>query len=469
MVIVVAKGDVKMVTIPLEEYEALKALIPLVAALKAEIAELKAQINKNSKNSGKPPSSDKKGAVKNSRTSTGKPSGGQRRHKGNTLNISPTPDKILKLVPKETCECGGHIKVKEEYITRQQTDIVPLQTITTEYRAHDGRCEACNKEHKSSFPKGVDSPASYGKNIAAIITYLTQYQLLPLKRTTELFSDLFGVNISQGTIVTRAKEAYELLETTEALIKDEIINSPVAHADETGSRVAGSNYWLHSVGTKTATVYSIHNKRGKEAMDEMAILPSFRGTLVHDHWRSYYKYIYCAHAECNAHHLRTLIFLHEELGQAWAEEMIILLLRIKKHVDLSRLFGAKELAQPDIDCYETLYRNILAQGRVEWESSANQHIEAKRLLKRLGKFEAETLLFMLDFNVPFTNNLAERDVRMPKTKQKISGGFRSYSGAKHFARIRGFISTTKKKGKNALCGLISVFDGNSGEYLYPQL
>ena len=165
--------------------------------------------------------------------------------------------------------------------------------------------------------------------------------------------------------------------------------------------------------------------------------------------------------------MRTLIFLFEELGQIWAGEMITLLLRIKEHVALSSLFGAKELIQDDIDCYETLYRNILAQGQAEWEASAIQHVEAKRLLNRLGKFEAETLLFMLDFDVPFTNNLAERDIRMPKTKQKISGGFRSYSGAKHFARIRGYISTAKKKGKNVLNGLVSVFNGNSAEFLYP--
>ena len=462
---------VEMVTIPRAEYEALKALIPLVETLTARVAELEARLNKNSKNSGKPPSTDKKGTVKNSRISTGKASGGQPGHIGSTLKLNPAPDTIIKLTPKEVCECGGHIKALDGHSTRQQTDIEPVKLVTIEYHAHSGVCELCNKEHKASFPKGINSPASYGDNISAWITYLTGYQLLPLKRTTELVQDLLGIKLSQGTIVARAAEAYDKLETSEELIKEEIINSPIVHVDETGMRVEGSNYWLHSAGTDSATVYGIHKKRGKEAMDDMAILPKFRGTLVHDHWRSYYGYNLCAHAECNIHHLRTLIFLHEELGQTWAEEMIVLLLRIKKHVDLSKLFDTKQLEQADIDYYQTLYRKILAQGLAVLEStdSASQPIDSKRMLKRLSKFEQETLLFMLDFDVPFTNNLAERDIRMPKTKQKISGGFRNYNGAKHFSRVRGFISTSKKKGKNVLDGLISVFGGNPGKFLYPDI
>ena len=198
---------------------------------------------------------------------------------------------------------------------------------------------------------------------------------------------------------------------------------------------------------------------------EIGILPRYTGTLVHDHWKSYYKYGQCSHAECNAHHLRTLRYLHENLHCLWAGDMAALLLRIKRHADLCKLFGSDRIEQADIELYEKNYRGILAAAQSSSEAKPD---ESRRMLKRLGEYESEALLFMIDFDVPFTNNLAERDVRMPKTKMKISGGFRSKQGAKVFARIRGFISTTKKKGKNVLDGLVSVFNGNSKSFLYPE-
>ena len=207
-----------------------------------------------------------------------------------------------------------------------------------------------------------------------------------------------------------------------------------------------------------------HRKRGREAMDEIGILPKFRGSAIHDHWKSYYYYVLCAHGECNQHHLRHLTYLYEDLGVDWALEMACLLLRIKDHVDLSKLFGADRLEQEDIEKYEEMYRKILAGA----DRSDKAPKEARRMANRLTDYEQETLLFMIDFDVPFTNNLAERDIRMPKGKQKISGGFRTYEGAKRFARIRGFISTVKKKGKSVFDGLASVFKGGAKAFLYPD-
>jgi transposase-like protein len=275
--------------------------------------------------------------------------------------------------------------------------------------------------------------------------------------------DLFGVKISQGTIVANGQEAYEKLAEAETHIKEELINSEVTHFDETGTRVAGKTNWLHSAGTESCTMYYIHKNRGKEAMDEMGILPLFRGTAIHDHWKSYYHYM-CAHGECNEHHLRELKYLHEDSNEAWAGEMACLLLRIKAHVDLSKLFDADCLEQEDIDTYERLYREILINAAAEPEAPK----KSERMAKRLTKYEQETLLFMVDFDVPFTNNLAERDIRMPKAKLKISGGFRSEGGAKAFARTRGFISTVKKKGKDVFDGLVSVFKGNASDFLYSD-
>lgn len=436
-----------------------------IKVLKGVIIELTAQLNKNSKNSNKPPSSDgpKKGAPKNSREPSGKKSGGQPGHEGRTKEMSKAPETIIELVPVTNCECGGKVIVEtEKYTVRQVCELKPAQIITVEYRAKSGTCESCGKEHKASFPEGVKGSFSYGENIQAMLTYLNAYQLLPLKRTTELINDLFGLKLSQGTIVSAAAQAYEKLEGVERRIKEELINSDVVHFDESGVRINGKTNWLHSAGTGQYTMYFPHKSRGKEATQEMGILPLFRGTAIHDHWKSYYFYTLCSHGECNAHHLRTLKYLYEDLKMDWARDMFCLLLRILRHIELSKLFGSRELHQTDIDKYTAAYRKILETANQQ-ESAP---LESKRMSKRLAKFEYETLLFMLDFDVPFTNNLAERDIRMPKSKQKISGCFRSENGARFFARVRGFISSVKKHGKHALDGLVSVFSGNSEEYLF---
>ena len=452
------------ITIPIEEYEAMKALI---AALTAKVAELEARLNKNSKNSNKPPSSDgpKKSAIKNSRVKSGRQSGGQPGREGKTLELVPEPDTVVELKPKQACECGGSIIESASCQTRQVTDIEPIKLLTFEYRAYDGACEACGKTHRASFPDCADGVRSYGDGLSAVAAYLTNYQLLPLKRATELMQDIFGISMSQATVLARSEQAYEMLEKTEGLIADEILASPVAHADETGMRVQGSNHWLHSVGTEKATVYGIRKGRGKKALDDIGVLPRYTGTLVHDHWKSYYGYDQCSHAECNAHHLRALRHLHEDLGCEWAGDMASLLLRIKRHVDLCKLFEAERIEQPDIELYIDCYRGILAGASSDGEAEPD---ESRRMRKRLGEYELEALLFMLDFDVPFTNNLAESDVRMPKTKMKISGCFRTKHGADVFARVRGFISTAKKKGKNILAGLASVFSGDSAAFLYPE-
>jgi transposase len=401
--------------------------------------------------------------VKNSRERSGKPSGGQTGHIGHAKALTAEPDKVVVLKPQTECACGGEIIIEtERYTVRQVTDIPPVKVVTVEYRAHDGVCSVCGKVHKASFPEGVkNAPTSYGERIESIATYLNAYQLLPLKRTTELMSDLLNLKISQGAIVSGGQTAYENLAEPEEAIKQEIIGSEVANFDESGMRVNGKLYWLHTASTKDCTVYGVHEKRGREAMDAIGILPNFKGTAIHDHWISYYHY-QCAHGECNEHHLRHLKYLFEELGQAWAGEMAALLLRIKRHVDLACLFGADSLCLEDVENYGRMYREILAKTA---ETAAEMPAEARRMAKRMTKYEQETLLFMLDFNVPFTNNLAERDIRMPKAKQKISGGFRTEGGAKVFARVRGFVSTLKKRGHDVLDGLTAVYKGQALDFL----
>ena len=459
----------EMVTIPKHEYEALKALVAALAGeleeAKAKIKTLEAQLSKNSSNSNKPPSSDHPGKqVKNSRVKSGKCSGGQAGHEGRTKQPTATPDTVVKLEPQTECTCGGNVIIDNDaYTVRQQEDLQPAKVIRAEYRAHDGKCDRCGKEYKADFPEGVEGPISYGPHLRGMIAYLNAYQLLPLKRTAEMVKHLYGIDISQGTIVNIMNEAYVNLLPVESRLKDEIIRSDIVYFDESGMKVRARLYWIHSASTKECTVYLVHPKRGKDAMDEMGILPVFQGTAIHDHWKSYYHYL-CAHAECNAHHLRHLQWLFEDLGYDWAGEMICLLLRIKRHVDLSRAFGADCLPQEAIDEYECAYRKILALAG----ENESPHIESKRMVNRMTAYEQESLLFMYDFDVPFTNNLAERDIRMPKLKQKISGGFRSEDGADAFARIRGFVSTAIKRGKNVYDGLIAVFNGDAYDFMFSS-
>ena len=514
-------------TILKEEIEILKKT---VAALSAKIEELEAKSKKNSNNSSKPPSSDGPGKKTQSlRKSTGRAPGGQEGHKGSGLKLTDQPGKVVVLEVKNTCECGGIIAVKSSAgEKRQVTDIEPSKTITIEYRAQEGICELCGKAHKASFPEGVDATAVYGSSIQAVLTYMTNYQHLPLERATEFVKEIYGIDISQGTIMSSNKEVYEKLEKVDPLIKDELINSDVVGFDESGMRVAGRLNWLHCAATKDAVYYTIHEKRGKEGMDDAGILPNFTGTAIHDHWKAYYKYTNCSHGECNAHHLRQLVFISDVLGQDWAKEMLCLLIRIKTHVDYSRLFDSDRLSKEDIEEYEGMYRCIIVNaacamgmpnpygsgdpvnGNEVSESELNgseselapdgcaqditvqsyqadasdtaaadnpatprakkkrrKKTESERLLTRLAKYEQETLMFMYDFDVPFDNNTAEAGIRMPKLHQKISGCFRTKEGADVFARIRSFIGTAKKKGKNIMDGLRAVIDGQGVDFLYP--
>jgi len=302
-------------------------------------------------------------ATQSLREKTGRAPGGQEGHTGASLKLSDQPDQVVVLKVKNTCECGGNIIVNESNMEkRQMTDVEPCKTITIEYRAQEGICEDCGKVHKASFPEGVDATAVYGPGIQAVLAYMTNYQFLPLERAVEFVKEIYGIDISQGTIIHADKEVYTKLEPVVPLIKDDIINSDVAGFDESGMRVAGSQHWLHCAATKDAVYYTIHKKRGKEGMDAAGILPDFKGTAIHDHWKAYYQYVLCSHGECNAHHLRHLVFLSTVMGQDWATEMICLLLRIKAHVDYSRLFGANKLGGEDIKEYEGMYRAIIASG-----------------------------------------------------------------------------------------------------------
>ncbi len=436
------------------------------------VGELEGQLAKNSRNSSKPPSSDgyKKPAPKSLRKKTMRKTGGQPGHQGSTLKQVEKPDRtqyhrVLK------CACCGKMLSNEipgKIERRQVFDLPPLQLEVTEHQGETKLCE-CGHLNHAAFPEGVTAPTQYGPGIKAVASYLKNYQLTPYARTCELLGDLFGCAISQGTLATILSECASRLKTPLEQIKKQVEESAVVHLDETGLRVENKLHWMHTASTHTATYYGIHARRGTVAMDDIDILPDFTGCAVHDHLKAYFTYD-CDHGLCNAHHLRELIFVHEQFKQTWAKEMIDCLLAIKKVVDQTNT-TADQLSPDQIQRFEKQYQEILAHGYAQNPISPPPKNEKKKcgrtkktkprnLLERLDVFRDQTLAFMYDFHVPFDNNLAERDLRMIKVQQKISGTFRTMTGVKIFSSIRSYLSTARKNKIGAFDALKALFDGN---------
>ncbi|MFW0858718.1 MAG: IS66 family transposase [Dehalococcoidia bacterium] len=450
-----------------------KALCELYAENKAlweELKSLKEQLVKNSHNSSKPPSSDgpDKPAPRSLRPRGERKSGGQPGHPGHTLKMVEKPEHTIRHQVEKCEKCGCSLKEKKatDIERRQVFDVPPVKIEVTEHQAEIKEC-TCGHLNKAAFPEGVTAPVQYGPDIRAKAVYLRDYQLVPSERTCEVLRDFFGCEMGEGTLNNVTDKCFEVLEEPVEQIKQRIIESSVVNFDETGSRVNGEKRWLHVAGTPNLTYYQIHPKRGSEAMDEMDILPHFEGTAVHDFWSPYFKYG-CKHGLCNAHHLRELTFVYEEQGQVWAKHMIDCLLDIKKAVDEAKRF-TDSLPEEQIREFEERYEETLKEGYganplSKQPTSKNKRgrrkkSKARNLVERLDNYREIALGFMYDFSVPFDNNLGERDVRMMKVQQKISGCFRSEDGAKVFSRIRSYISTARKNGINAIDALKKALAG----------
>ena len=437
--------------------------------LEQRVLRLEQQRAKDSHNSSKPPSSDMgRRSPKSLRKKSKKRPGGQAGHCGSSLKQVDNPDEIVLHKAQGMCCCGRSLAEATVVGTdcRQVFDIPPVRLRATEHQA-DIVERACGLQHVAAFPAGVNAPVQYGKRVRAMITYLTNYQLLPQKRTTELMADLFGVAVSEGAVNNVQVEACDRLAPVEDAIKAALSAAPTVHADETGMDVSGKRLWEHTFGTDLFTYYFCHSKRGAEAPGSTGVLDGFVGRLVHDGWQPYFGFD-VLHALCNAHHLRELVFEKEEKKQKWAGSMIDLLCRIKRRVDLAQAAGRDSLAPATKRKYRLRYEAILKAGyranpppnekRRPGQRGRTKQSSTTNLLDRLNRYADETLAFMYDFRVPFDNNLSERDLRMTKVRQKISGGLRSMNGARAFCGIRSYISTIRKHGHNAFNHLVKCFD-----------
>lgn len=463
------------------ENEALKRRI---AQLEAENAELKerlrrveARLKMTSRNSSKPPSSDwvHKPVPKSLREKSGRPTGGQAGHVGHTLKPVAKPDHIVRHRVDACGGCGHALggQPSEGLEKRQVFDVPPQKIEVTEHQAEIKTCRDCGQKSWGEFPQDVQHPVQYGTRIKALSAYLANYQHIPYERQEEFFQDLYGQTISQGTLVNINQDCYGKLEGAEASIRAGIVRAAVTHHDETGVYIDGKREWLHVAGTELLTAYEAHPKRGREAMDQMGILPK-KGAgswAIHDHLESYYGYEHCNHGLCNAHHLRELTYVEEEFQQGWAKRMKRFLVRGKKVVDVCKQAGKARLPASRLQKFERIYERLIREGlkanpaavRPEGVAKKRGRIKQskpKNLLDRLDKDRKDVLAFLHDFRVPFDNNQAERDIRMMKVKQKVSGCFRSHQGARAFCRIRGYISTARKNAVPILQALQRAFEGN---------
>ena len=438
--------------------------------LTTRVQELEERLKKDSHNSSKPPSSDglaKK--PKSLRKQSGKQTGGQLGHPGATLCLVDEADQIVLHSPSVCSGCGATLEATPAsgFQRRQVHDLPSLSLVVCEHRALEKTCPRCQARTRATFPATLSQPVQYGPGVQALSVYLQQYQLLPFERTRQLLSDLFGGSLSEGTLAGFLKTCYERLAPIEAAIKAAITEAEVGHFDETGVRIEKRLHWLHSAGTQMLSFFAHHQRRGKQALDAIGILPAFTGTAMHDAFSSYFGYEDCAHALCNAHLLRELRFVAEQGGQPWAGKMIELLLTMKQRVDATRVEGERHLSTAGLNDLEARYQALVSEGLAAnpaapaWgKRGRTKQSAAHNLLQRLDLHRGSVLAFLYHFCVPFDNNLAERDLRMVKVRQKVSGCFRSSEGASWFCRIRGYISTLRKQGKDVLGALQSVFAGS---------
>ena len=434
-----------------------------IAALKAEIADLKAQLNQNSSNSSKPPSSDGlvKPTAKTPRGKSEKRPGGQQGHKGHGLKIGREPDEVVTVVPVVCPECGESLAGEPTFHadTRYVYDI-HIEITLRKYDIQGSVCSQCGAAVMGTPPEECRGTVNYGNTLRALVVVLTQYACVGIDKTRKILRDILDIPISGGTIKRIIRQFAAKTGQTVERIKENLQASPVLNADETGGRIAGRTEWFHVASNARYTLVTAHRKRGREGSDAGGVLPRYEGVLVHDCWKPYFGFDKCEHAVCCAHLLRELNALIEN-GQQWASGMKMLLLEMKEVVDRYKGDDKTELSRYYRGKFEDRYNDILAAARKEITPSVTRKkSKAENLLVRFEEYRAEIMRFTGDFNVPFDNNQAERDIRNVKVKQKVSGGFRTEDGADDYANTTSVIGTAVKCGQSVFGTVRDLFVGS---------
>jgi transposase len=446
------------------------AVVALVNELNAIIRALETPVVKDSGNSSQPPSRDgltrkQKGKT---RERSGKRSGGQVGHTGQTLKAVVTPDAIVihRVQVCHRCQTDLSTVAVSQLDQRQVFELPEVALTVTEHQAERKTCPWCGTCNRADFPTGVGQPTQYGPRFRAQLVYFHSGQFIPLQRTAEMVAGLYGQPVSEATILKAVGDAARTVAPVTQALKKYLVETPEAvHFDETGARVNGSLHWLHAAGTTQATLYTIHPKRGSLGIDAMGILNGRQGWSVHDGWKPYFKYA-VRHVLCNAHHLRELTFIAEQYQHRWAVKLRHWLVHMKIAVDTARANGQSALSGEQLAWLTHRFDVILNDAQDEigpapplTSARRPKNTPPANLLNRLRAGRACVLAFITDFTAPFDNNLAERDVRMVKVQQKVSGGFRRLVSAQAFCTVRSYLSTARKNGVSALDALTQAFAG----------
>ena len=436
--------------------------------LEAEVAELKRQLGQNSRNSSKPPSSDSpftKPAPKSLRRKSGRKPGGQRGHPGSTLALVEDPNERKRHEPGACSGCGaGLADAPEVGVERRQVfDLPPISVRVIEHQLIARRC-LCGTTTCGTAPDGVTASTQYGPRITAIILYLYVGQFLSKKRTAQALAELFGTPVSDGTVAAVTRRAADGLDEFLVVVRDRIAEAAVAGFDETGLRVAGELHWVHCARTDRYTLITCHRGRGQDGIDHAGVLTRFRGVAVHDAWAPYDTYVNADHQLCCAHALRELQAVADIAAQAapdarwcWADQAADALVAMQKLVDNAIMAGADAIDPDALGRQVGLYHSAVQIG-VNQTAARSTKIMQKHnaLARRLLDRQDDYLRFTQDWRIPPDNNGSERDIRMIKLRQKVSGCLRTLTGARQFCAIRSYLSTATKHGKHFLEVLIML-------------
>lgn len=452
--------------------QAIAQLEAQLATLQLQMDRLQKQRKKDSHNSHLPPSSDRfQRHPKSLRSKSERSVGGQKGHQGHTLMLVDHPDHVIVHTISHCHQCHQclHDEPALAVERRQVIDLPTQRAVVIEHQSQSKWCSHCQHISQAPFPHDLHAPVQYSNAMGALAVYLVEYQLLPYERSCALLEDVFGQTMSVGTLKTLIQRCAKHLEPVETLISEALGVQPVIHQDETGCHVGTKRWWVHVNCTSQLTWYVVHAQRGAQALQDMGLLARFAGVSVHDGWKSYQQFS-CGHGLCNVHHLRELTFLQEECQQAWAGQMKMLLLEMKAHVHDARTSGLSQLPSSLYRSLRARYATLLHQGYQSQppETGANasapkrgrpKQSPARNMLDRLSQQEEAVLAFLYDFAVPFDNSQAERDIRMIKLQQKVSGCFRSVLGAQAFCRIRSYLSTLRKQDQQLLPALEATLKG----------
>ena len=460
---------VELAAVVVQQVELIERLRAEIADVRAENAELKQRLGQNSRNSSRPPSSDSpfaKPVPKSLRRKSGRRPGGQSGHPGSTLTLVDNPNERKRHEPGPCRGCGADLTDAQEVgmERRQVFDLPPMTVRVTEHQLIARRC-GCGTTTCGTAPQGVTAPVQYGPRVTAIILYLFVGQFLSKKRTAAALAELFGTPVSEGTVATMTKRAADGLDIFLEKVADRIAASEVAGFDETGLRVAGTLHWVHCARTGKYTLITCHPKRGREGMDAAGVLRRFRGVAVHDAWAPYDTYVDAEHQLCCAHAQRELAAVAEtaepDVDWCWATQAADALVEIHQQVAEAIAAGADALDPEALDKQVQLFRCAVQIGitstAVRGDKVMRKH---NALARRLADRQDDYLRFITDWRIPPDNNGSERDIRMIKLRQKVSGCLRTLAGAKQFCAIRSYLSTAAKHGQNFFDTLVMLAQGN---------